>query len=531
MSFIDWNAGAEAGQSALDQQQYAQNQLQQTQQLRALSALRGVNVNDPDSLNTRINALAGLGMFDQAKAASDLYRTSAINQAVTPLVQEAVGNARQGMEQPSDQGQMDTEKHERLLTEANAALSDIMSTEDPQQRQQKAQAWKTHFANEGVPEDAIDGVIGDLSDQGLQGHQANIQRELTQYQPGYQQSKSALNSGLANPIVMGALGGAGVDVAPGLTLAANITSPVRGEQAQLAFAPGIAGATTTATNIANLNTLPAVQQAVSQASARGAAAGSPMEITMPDGSTEKGIVAYDRDQKPYFVPIGAAPAAGAGAGPPIASPSLAGGTGQRGGAAANVEQANAFEAAGSGAVVRKSNLDNLRQEAGQFAAGPQSGFWEQLGAIAAEYHLPAPGPIPSGDAVAAQTEFRKLATTILGQQRAALGLPATDQSTSITTGATPNDTLTPKGIARVAGILEGNEDYINAGYQAWTAWKNAGHGYETFQQFLPQWNKAFDPRVFQAQYMTPDEAAKVKASVRNYDTQVKVAKRLGYIAQ
>jgi hypothetical protein len=154
-----------------------------------------------------------------------------------------------------------------------------------------------------------------------------------------------------------------------------------------------------------------------------------------------------------------------------------------------------------------------------------------VGALASEYGLPAVGPIPKGDAVAAQAEFRKVATTILGQQRQALGLPATDQSTSITTGATPNDTLTAKGIARVTGILEGNEDYINAGYQAWTAWKNAGHGYETFQQFLPQWNKAFDPRVFQAQYMTPDEQAKVKATIPNYDTQVKVAKRLGYIAK
>ena len=205
-------------------------------------------------------------------------------------------------------------------------------------------------------------------------------------------------------------------------------------------------------------------------------------------------------------------------------------TGAQGGAEANVEAAKNFETAGGGAVMRKGNLENLRQEAAEFTSGPQSPFWAHLGALADEYGIAPPGPIPKGDAVAAQAAFNKMATTILGQQRQALGLPATDQSTSITQGATPNDTLTAKGIARVTGILEGNEDYLNAGYQAWTAWKNKGRGYETFQDFLPQWNKMFSPRVFQAQYMDPAEAAKVAKSVPNYDAQVKVAKRLGYIA-
>lgn len=282
MSFIDWNAGAEAGQSALDQQQYAQNQLQQTQQLRALSALRGIDLSNPDSLHQGINALAGLGMFEQAKAASDLSRTAAVNRVAIPLVQqEAAAEGQQGSQ--SGPGNLDVEKHERLLTEANQALNDIMSTTDPAQRQQKAQSWKAHFASEGVPEDAIDGVIGDLSDPGLQGHQANIQRELQQYtvtnSPGYQGAADALNRFAGKPILTGALAGSGLDPSTGLNLAANITSPARNYQTQAAYAPQIAGSTVAAENIAGANTAGAIQTEAG-ARTRGVVENTPQSVNV-----------------------------------------------------------------------------------------------------------------------------------------------------------------------------------------------------------------------------------------------------------
>lgn len=545
MSLIDFQAAALPAQIQGQQTQNQQNALNLMQQQRALSALRGIDINDPDSAQRGINALAGLGQIDAANALTNLAFTRGVKSATLPLVQESIDQARQSQkEQAQGQGQPDIEKQGRLLTEANTALGDIMSTQDPAARQQKAQAWKAHFLGENVPEDAIDGVVGDLSDQGLMAHQANVQRELQQFQvthsPGYQQAAAALNSGMASPPVMGAMEAAGIPTAAGLGLAANITSPLRAAQVGAAYAGPTAFASTAGTrqaegqfpalnageqyvydqagNVAGIRNAAGVLQSLEQRQTA-AAQGVANVPTPPEGGRVAAAAPGER-------PPGVEPTAGF---LPTATGARGAIAGAAGAAVANVNQAVDFERIGAGAVVRKGNLDNLRQEAGEFTAGPQSPFWAHLGALAAEYKIPGVGPIPKDDPVAAQAAFNKMATTILGQQRAALGLPATDQSTSITQGATPNDTLTAKGIARVSGILEGNEDYLNAGYQAWTTWKNSGHGYETFQQFLPQWNKMFNPRIFQAQYMTPQEAAKVKATIPNYDAQVKAAKRLGYI--
>lgn len=359
MSYIDWNGADEATKAYNDQTAGAQQQLAQSQQLRALSALQGVNLNDPAALNGSINALARLGMFDQASALSGLYKTSAINQSVVPLVQSSIQNAEQSQNQPQQSNNLDTEKHQRLLTEADQALTDIMSSPDEATRQQKAQNWRAHFAAEGVPEDAIDGVVGDLSDAGLQGHQANIRRDLQQYtvqsSPGYAQAAGALNGPLANPIVMGALGGAGIDVAPGLGLAANITSPARSEQVQAAYAPGIAGATTAATNVAGANTADA-QRTSSEAVAGGAAAGgAPYELVPGLTDPTTGAPLYRSRAEFAASRPGGPPLPGAGAAPAIPSagapPGVAQAAAETGGASGQQLASDRASAAGLQATV------------------------------------------------------------------------------------------------------------------------------------------------------------------------------------
>lgn len=561
-------------QNALASAQAEQQSFQNLQQQRVLGALASVNLDDPNSTNNTMQSLTRVGALEQAAALSNLGRTRVQNQ----LAQTAIGQAQQqmdsqGSQQSEQQGQVDADKQQRLLTEANAALNDLISTTDPDQRQQKAQQWKAHFQQEGVPEDAIDNVIGgDPSDNtNLLAHQANIQRELATLTPGYKQAAANLGGPLANPITMAALGSGpnGLDVAPGLGLDAGIVAPYRAGLTQEATAgpvtaAGNVGAATTAGAVGQVahaqaagsaagsgsvgsppvagarlspdgkswilpdGTLQAVTGAA-QAGALGGTLGRPDTVTAPDGSIVHG--GWGKDANGNWTFTGATLQTAPGATPtPAAGPSLASGTGLQAAAQANVQAAQGFEARAADVPTRKANLANLRQLAGEFSAGPQSGFWKNVGAIAAEYGLPVPDANLASDPTAAQEEFDKLSTAVLAAQRQTMGLPVTDQSVSITTGATPNEAMTPKGIERVLGVMEGNEDYINAERQAWQTWKDQGHGYETWAQFQPQWNRMFDPRVFQAQYMAPDEAAKVQSAIGSkYQLQEKALQRLGYI--
>lgn len=571
MSFIDWNAAALPSEIQGQNTQNQQAAFNLQQQQRAVNALRGINVGDQGSVTAGINALAGLGMIDQAKAVTDLAQQRGINTSVLPAIQnagqlaalkteqalsQAQGQQAPPTQQTSDGQQPDLDgAHRQILQQGADAVNDLLSYDDPTLRAAAADIYRQKFQQMGIPQQNIDEVLGDLSTTGLQAHEkfltAAAQGDTGVAHPtGYAASQALLNSDpiyrnaqgeltgpLADATTQGLLAKyGGIDLGPGFARDLEVTAPARAQAAAAAFTPTISetGARASAIGSGSVGSPP-----VAGARLTFDAQGQPDAWILPNGTTQAiqrtaqaganittapagGHVVTDAQGNP----TGVAPTGGYAQ---TAGGLAAGVTGAQGGAAANVAAANNFETVGAGAVARKGNLDNLRQEAGEFTSGPQSPFWAHLGALAEEYNLPAPGPIPKGDAVAAQAAFTKMATTILGQQRAALGLPATDQSTSITQGATPNDTLTAKGIQRVTGILEGNEDYLNAGYQAWTQWKNSGHGYETFQQFLPQWNKMFNPRIFQAQYMTPAEAAKVKASIPNYDAQVKVAQRLGYL--
>ena len=172
-------------------------------------------------------------------------------------------------------------------------------------------------------------------------------------------------------------------------------------------------------------------------------------------------------------------------------------------AALNLQQTAA------GVPQRKANLTLLGNEADQFATGPQSGFWKGLGSLAAEYGLQFPGA-PSAGQTAASEAFSKTATQILAAQTAAAGLAHTNYQTEVAGAMAPNATMSPQGVRKVISILQGNEDYINAQYQLW----EKSHGlYGTFDQFQATFNQKVNPLVFQAQYASPEDRAKIVKEV------------------
>ena len=511
MSFIDWSLAAQP-QSPLAQQQANAAEVQNIQQQRALRALHGINVGNQASVQGGINALTGLGMTDQAKVLTDLAQTRAVNTAALPVTQaglalagQKIAQASQSSDQPQDDQQPDHDgAHRQILQQGADAVNDLLNYKDQPLRAAAADVYRKKFADMGIPQKNIDEVFGDLSDEGLKKHEAFLtaaaggdasaehptgyaaSQALLNSDPIYRNSEGQLTGPMADPLVQGVLAKyAGIDVGPGLSRAAEITAPARGQAATAAFAGTNAYATTAATNIANFNTEPAVARAVSKATAEGTQAGTTQTIHMDDGSTKYGVLDRRADGTPYMIPLegGSPQGTAAPSGPQPGSPGIARGAGIAGTADASIKAATAFEDYSNGYKIRKANLDNLRQAASDISTGPQSPFWGGVGRFAAEYGIKTPFT-PTANQAAAYDELHKMAISVAAQQSEALHLPNTNQGLDISTGATPNERNSPLGIKRLAGVLEGGEDYINATRQAWETFKSQGHTGETYNQWL-----------------------------------------------
>lgn len=111
------------------------------------------------------------------------------------------------------------------------------------------------------------------------------------------------------------------------------------------------------------------------------------------------------------------------------------------------------------------------------------------------------------DEIAASNSFAKLSNILIGQQLAAMG--GTDQRQQLFMGSNPNLDLSKLGNEQIIHMLQGNEDAIQAKARAWVKW-SAKNGADTYQQFQDDFNRHFDPRVFQQQYYGPDEVAHLK---------------------
>lgn len=261
MSFIDWDAAEIPAKVQGEQNANNTTQLEQLQKQRALSALRGIDIGDQGSVQRGINALTGLGMADQATALTNLAQTRALNTASLPVATNALGMAndkisaaREASSEP-DQPDIDAQ-HRQILQQGADATKDLLSYDDPALRAAAAAVYKDKFLKMGLPEQNIDEVLGDLSDQGLQAHEKFLTaaangdtsvphptgyaatQSLLNSDPIYRNAQGQLTGPLADPLVQGVLSKyAGIDMGPGLSRAAEVTAPARAQAAGAAFAP------------------------------------------------------------------------------------------------------------------------------------------------------------------------------------------------------------------------------------------------------------------------------------------------------
>lgn len=106
------------------------------------------------------------------------------------------------------------------------------------------------------------------------------------------------------------------------------------------------------------------------------------------------------------------------------------------------------------------------------------------------------------DNVAATERINKLVSTIVAQQATALSL--TDQNTMIAMGANPSSNLSKLGNKYIIAMLKGNEDAIKLKNAEAQKWLDA-NGMSTYGKWSSEFNKNFDPRVFQSTYMSASD--------------------------
>ena len=114
----------------------------------------------------------------------------------------------------------------------------------------------------------------------------------------------------------------------------------------------------------------------------------------------------------------------------------------------------------------------------------------------------------SSEDVAKYDTFNKLATQLAQRQFQTLGGTGTDAKLSSAMDVSPNTELSNLSNERIIGLLKGNEDAIKVKNDEWQKWK-ADNGPGSYAQFSSQFNKSYDPRIFQAQYLPKNEVHKM----------------------
>lgn len=192
---------------------------------------------------------------------------------------------------------------------------------------------------------------------------------------------------------------------------------------------------------------------------------------------------------------------GLGAAPPLGAPEAASVDAQFG-----AKQGTELQSMADNVPARKALLGNLEGALTQFTSGPGQN-WKMVAKNFANANSPF-GNIFDPKSIASQEEFNKQAVQLAQAQFQALGGTGTDAKLDSAMHTSPNDALSKLGNKGIIAMLKGNEDAIAAKNRAWQAWKQQ-NGPESYGRFSTEFNKSYDPRVFQSQYLSADDRKKM----------------------
>lgn len=152
----------------------------------------------------------------------------------------------------------------------------------------------------------------------------------------------------------------------------------------------------------------------------------------------------------------------------------------------------------------KAILGNLQGDLGDFTSGPGTDYVAKLEKLV-NANL---GLKVDVEGLAAREKFNKLSGMLAQSQFQALGGTGTDRQLDSTTLTSPNSELSKLGNKGIIAMLKGNEDAISVKNQAWQNYKQQ-NGPESYGKFSTEFNKSYDPRVFQSQYLDPQDNKKM----------------------
>lgn len=168
----------------------------------------------------------------------------------------------------------------------------------------------------------------------------------------------------------------------------------------------------------------------------------------------------------------------------------------------SAEQGVALQASADQVPARKAALLSMRDQLVNFESGPAAEGLARLSALAQQFGIS--GAI-NPKATSAVEEFNKLSTQVVLQQVAQLGGAGTDDKLAAGIKGNPSSALSKMGNKAVIALMLGNEDAIAAKNEAWQKWLASGQPVTSYGQFSTAFNRNYDPRVFQAVHMNPED--------------------------
>ena len=166
-------------------------------------------------------------------------------------------------------------------------------------------------------------------------------------------------------------------------------------------------------------------------------------------------------------------------------------------------------------TTNKGLLSNLNATLEQFTPGPGAKWTNEAMSAVNRLIQSVPGLHLKGvgtDARAAQNEFEKMAQQLAQSQFQQLGGTGANFQLESTISTSPNSALSKLGNKGIISLLQGNEDAIQTKSRAWQQFKEQT-GTQDYGKFSTEFNRHFDPRLFQFQYLTKDEQQKLIAGM------------------
>lgn len=242
----------------------------------------------------------------------------------------------------------------------------------------------------------------------------------------------------------------------------------------------------------------------------------------PGGLTQRMDVTNPKNLSTTSIPIQSTfGGGGVMTAPPAGAPELAKGPA----GAAGIEN---LTATANDAPNQKALLDNLDQLSKEAVSGP-SADWEKRANALVQRLFPGAKFTLTPEQLANSEEYGKISEQLAGQQ--ATAAHATNAFLTNAYNTNPGLYLSKIGRQGITHMLQGNLDSIVAKNNAWIA---SGKSPSEFAAWNKDFNKDFNPRVFQYARMTPEERAKFRSTLpgnqqQKFFNQIQDYQRKGWI--